>query len=432
MHRNRLPFLFVTVFSFILISMQGGALDDASQSIQELKNARQDESPVALKRILAQSLGNSVEKKLSQAFLDSRISSDLNALQTLESWLQNHPAAPPEDRLFAYKQLGSRYMAFTLYAKATDAYEKAAALTEGNPDSDLEDALDLAKIATTVPPIRKRGATGAELNLERDLARLNRIHVDISGTISPMIIDTGAEISVAARSVAEKSNMQFLDGDVTVGTTTDNVVGQLAVSNTVDIGGMVFQNVLFLVLPDDLLTFADGQYFVDGIIGLPIFITAQRMGWTKKATKLLLGDKVHLSDDKRTPIYWHDGGMALELKYNEVAFPAFFDSGASSSSGTVLLKSLLSVRDKSSLLTNTEIRTGVGGAVETKTHRLPEITLALAGENVVLTNIRVASEKLNEPDGDIAIIGSDILARTQSFFIDFKAMTYELELAPSE
>lgn len=405
-----------------------GATERGSLTLQ---SARMDENPIALKRLLNLPADDRVEHALSAAFLKSRSLPVALAASSLEQWIAAHPGAASDAKAFAYGQLGDRYMAVTQYKKAAAAFRQTQVLLADQSDSDLNDQAVLAELAANVPPIERDGAASANVALERDLANLRRAPVDVAGVVSPMIVDTGAEISVVAQSVAEKSQMTFLGGEVTVGTTTDNVSGRLAVSSDVNVGGMIFENVLFLVLPDEQLTFADGQYFVDGIIGLPLFTAAGRMAWQDGATRLLLGDAVSLENGTPTPLFWHDGGMALEITYQQAAFPAFFDSGASRSSGSPLFKSLLSRQAQNTLLAQDDTRTGVGGTQDTRNYILPAVMLGIGGELLPLKDFKIAGEQLDYPGGDIGIIGSDILARTRSFSVDFARMTYQVDPAES-
>ncbi len=425
------PFVAAALLAFA--SMVPANADDSAteRGSLTLQSARMNENPITLKRLLNHPAHDRVEHALSAAFLKSRSLPVAAAPLSLEQWIEAHPDAAPEAKAFAYGQLGDRYMAVTQYKKAAMALRQAQAFSMGPADSDLNDQAVLAELAASVPPIERGGTAGASVALEQDLAKLRRAPVQIAGVSNPMIVDTGAEISVVAQSVAEKSRMRFLDGEVTVGTTTDNVSGRLAVSNDVNIGGMTFENVLFLVLPDEQLTFADGQYFVDGIIGLPLFTAARRMAWQDGATRLLLGDAAMMESGTSVPLYWHDGGLGLEVTYQQAAFPAFFDSGASRSSGSPLFKSLLSQQDQNTLLAQDDTRTGVGGTKNTRNYILPSAVLGIGGELIPLKDFKIAGEQLDYPGGDIGIIGSDILARARSFSVDFARMTYQMDLAES-
>ena len=404
------------------------AFDENDTATQALKTARMSENTVLLKQLLEQPQTNNAEAELSSVFLTSRSTKVSRSAESLQRWIDRNPTAPANDRAFAFQQLGDRYMAMTQYRQAAKAFRKAQSFEVLTDDPDLNDQAILAEIAATVPPITRDGVAGASVPLERDLARLRRAPINITGITSPMIIDTGAEISVVAQSVAEKSSMEFLDGEVTVGTTTDNVSGRLAVSNDVNIGGMVFRNVLFLVLPDDQLTFAEGQYFVDGIIGLPLFAKAGRMEWRDAATQLLLGAAVADNDGPRVPVFWHEGGVALKVGYEQTALPAFFDSGASRSSGSPAFKELLPAQVESTLIAEDGTITGVGGTHTVKNYILPQGALVIGGTIIPITDFKIAGEQREYPAGDIGIIGMDIVARTRSFSVDFDTMAYQLEL----
>jgi len=413
---------------FTALPSQGVNAEDTTNIAQELRLARLNENPIKLRQLIDQPGNDSIEFDLSKAFLESISASDMASLGGLQNWIQNYPGAPTDMKVFAYERLGYRYMLYNHYAKAAEAFQSAFDLRQDELGSDLHSSLVFAKIAAGVPPVRMSdtGAQGARLPIQTDFARQKRIPVSMSGHISPMIVDTGAEVSVVAQSVAEKSGLQFLKGDVTVGTVTDDVVGQLAVASSMNVGGIIFENVLFLVLPDEMLTFAGGQYFVDGIVGLPVFAKAGQIQWKDNTSQFLLGDTVDLDRGSSAPMFWHDAGMGLEVTYQGSPYPVFFDSGASRSSGTLLFKGILGEKEANDLVTVEGVRTGVGGAKKTTSYKLPEVPFGFVNHVVTLKNVTVAAEKLDEAGGDIAVIGSDVPVAVQSFAIDFKSMKYRV------
>ncbi|WP_262693513.1 retropepsin-like domain-containing protein [Kordiimonas aquimaris] len=417
----------------ILLGLWGGEIAYAKEpkiTDADLKAARLDENPVTLKKLLESADDYSAEHLLSQAFFNSRTQSGENRVFKLEQWIEDHPTAPLSMRIFAHQQLGQSYFAQTKYAKAALALQTSIDLAPTEATQEMRDATELAKIAASTPPIQRVGEIGTVVTIRTDIANQKRTNIEIAGNDIPMIVDTGAEISVIAESQALKAEMKFLDGSVSVGTVTEDVSGKLALASTINIGTMRFKNVLFLVLPDKQLTFADGAYFVDGIIGLPVFTAAGRIGWRNSAQELLLGTQVTLQEEQTGNTLWHKGGMAIQVAYNDKAFPAFLDSGASKSSLTMLFMEHLNSSEHANLESFDRTITGVGGAIQSQATRLPQLTLKVANKPVTFKDIVIANEKLDEAAADIAILGSDMLMATQSFTIDFGSMTYQVTLEP--
>lgn len=393
-----------------------------------LQAARLNENPIELKSLLNSSRDCSVEHELSQAFLHSRTLSGIARVEGLENWIKNHPKAPQDMRIFAHQQLGQSYFAQTQYEKAANALQASIDLDPAIATKEMKDAAALSKIAISTPPIRRVGDGGATVVVHTDIANQKRAEISIADSRIPMIVDTGAEISVIAESGAIKAGMQFLDGSVSVGTVTEDVSGKLALAKVIQIGEMHFENVLFLVLPDEQLTFADGAYFVDGIIGLPVFNAAGRIGWNNHAQELLLGTHVTLNTGQVADALWHTSGMGMRITYNDVAFPAFLDSGASRSSLTVNFLEHIQNSERENLLSFNRTITGVGGAVESSAVKMPSLTLGIGNKPFLFNDIVIATEKRDEAGGDIATLGSDMLTRAQSFKIDFAEMKYEVVL----
>src|SRR5690606_37498585 len=62
-------------------------------------------------------------------------------------------------------------------------------------------------------------------------------------------------------------------------TTSDAAEARLGIAETLMLGGMRFSDVVFLVMPDEALTFADGAYRIEGILGFPVLARLQRLAF---------------------------------------------------------------------------------------------------------------------------------------------------------
>src|SRR3990172_5139590 len=120
-----------------------------------------------------------------------------------------------------------------------------------------------------------------ELEIKKDLAGLNNIKLKVNDVESEFIFDTGANFCTITESLAKKMKLKLLEGKLKVGTATDiKVDAGLAYAESMEIGNLKYQYVLFLVLPDEALTFAGGFYKIDGIIGFPVIKEMQEINLT--------------------------------------------------------------------------------------------------------------------------------------------------------
>ena len=83
-------------------------------------------------------------------------------------------------------------------------------------------------------------------------------------------IDTGANLSVLARSEAERLGLSIRPVGLQVGTSTGlSVEADVAVADRARLGTADYRHVVFLVFPDRLLSFPDGTR-IPGLVGFPM------------------------------------------------------------------------------------------------------------------------------------------------------------------
>ncbi len=117
------------------------------------------------------------------------------------------------------------------------------------------------------PPqtVEIRSASRLKLELRRRL-----VAVTLGGSRVELGIDTGANFSVLMRSVAQAAGLSIRSVGLQVTTSTGRIVpADVAVADQVTLGRAELRNVVFLVFPDELLSFAGGAR-LPGLIGLPV------------------------------------------------------------------------------------------------------------------------------------------------------------------
>ncbi|MDG2044028.1 MAG: retropepsin-like aspartic protease [Maricaulis sp.] len=367
----------------------------------------------------------SVEMELSRHVAAVLAGAGQNGLLALENWLQLTAALNDEQLAFGFNLLAARAHLETRYSDSAYFAELALSHADEEDRADITDALQLARVARNIPASTSTGESGTRVEARLDLAQLLRTTVGLGDDIAlDMIIDTGAEISVIANRVAITAGLEFLDGNIRVGTPTDYVTGQLAVADEITIGEMTVSNVVFLVLPDAMLSLADGAYTIEGIIGLQVFRTLGRMGWERQGESLLLGDAVDRLAIRDTPIFWHDEGVGLIVETNAIAGPALFDSGASRTLFRHGLVDALTEPQTRQLMERADSVTALGGTEDIVVQTLGELTMRIGGANLSYENIAINAEDEDIPAADFASVGNDAVRQSESFSIDFGRMRY--------
>jgi hypothetical protein len=117
--------------------------------------------------------------------------------------------------------------------------------------------------------------------LTRDAASLTVANVSVLGTPQAAILDTGANSSLVVQSRALALGLRILPGEVTVASpVAEQTPAQLAVADRLEIGSAEFHDVVFLVLPDEALTFAEGRYKIEVIVGFPVLSQLGRVAFS--------------------------------------------------------------------------------------------------------------------------------------------------------
>lgn len=99
------------------------------------------------------------------------------------------------------------------------------------------------------------------------------IPVKTKGVLNDFVFDTGANLSTISESQAETMGMEIVASTIELGSSTQiKMDSKLAVADSLYVGSILFENVVFLVLPDEQLSFPEIEYQINGIIGFPVIL----------------------------------------------------------------------------------------------------------------------------------------------------------------
>lgn len=316
-----------------------------------------------------------------------------------------------------------------LYKEALNVTEQLLTehkpLIENKEIEDLENSALIWKAASNVAPqtISKTGDT--KLNIKQDLAGLPNIKVKINNQEEEFIFDTGANFSTVSNSIAKKLGMNFLNGKVEVGTSTGSKVNsELAYGDTVRIGNMIFTNVLFLVLPDEDLSFGNGAYVIKGIIGFPVIEDMKQITLSEK--------EIFIPAETDKSVYNNlsmDGLIPMiETILNSDTLIFSFDTGAK---GTMLYFKYYE-DNKTDIESNykpEDIKfSGAGGEVIMKGFNLNGMKFEIASGKAELDNISLISEHFTDHDEFVyGNLGNDFIKKFSKMTINFENMYVDFE-----
>ena len=260
----------------------------------------------------------------------------------------------------------------------------------------------------------------SNIPFSRDLAGLINIPVMCNGHTEDFIFDTGANFSVVSSSYAKKLKMIMIGGGVEVGSVTGKKISsKLAYAELIEIGNMKLRNVLFLVMPDESLSFAGGLYVINGIIGLPVI---------KAMNELHIRKNEIFIPQNTTPSALNnlliDGFVTIIEVVNKNDSLAFtFDTGAKT---TMLFSSFYhlnkSVIDKKYEPEEIEF-SGAGGTLKVKGFVLNDLIFKIGNSRVKLDDIKLVPERIKDHDKSyFGNLGQDYMSEFSEMILNFKDM----------
>ncbi|HJQ31244.1 MAG TPA: retropepsin-like aspartic protease [Pyrinomonadaceae bacterium] len=323
----------------------------------------------------------------------------------------------------AYTLLADDFVKMFEYGKAADAYratlERFRQRLKPDEVEDYENSVALYGALRSVPRQRVSVGESAQLNGPSPEAGW-KAPVEANGQRIVLGLDTGANVSLLAKSVAEKLGVKMLDQSIALGSITSiRIQPKLGFLPAMKLGGATVHNAVFMVLDDKVLTFPDG-FFLKGVIGFPVIEGLRRVSFDGDGTVRVSRE----SPGEGRPNMCLDGKNILfqgEYENRELTF--MLDTGAERS---VLYVPFLhdfedEVKDRFSL--RAERFTGVGGTEEVPAYIVKDFAVKFSGREERLPEVRLMTRALND-NGKFYYgnVGGDLLKRFRRVTLDFVSM----------
>jgi len=262
----------------------------------------------------------------------------------------------------------------------------------------------------------------SKINMKRDLAGLYNIPVTYNSETHDFVFDTGANFSTITETYAKKLNLIFSDGKIKVDAITGKKIdAKIAYAKSFFIGNMEIKNTVFLVLPDEDLSFAGGMYKISGIIGLPVIAEMGELIISKEG-ELTIPLKASESEinnfllDGFTPI------VEVDYKNNPMCFT--FDTGAK----MTLLYSPFFEEYKAEITSQYTIEDigfgGAGGDVKVPGYYLKDVELKVSDDIMLISKVSLLCVPVKDNEELMyGNLGQDFISRFDYMTINFKSMS---------
>jgi hypothetical protein len=286
---------------------------------------------------------------------------------------------------------------------------------------DYENSLKIWTALENAPEQKVDIKKVTNIKMEKDVAGLNTLKMFANNDSLNFIFDTGANLSTTSLSVATQLNMKIIPVDIKVGTITgDKVLAKLAVCSKLTMGNIDLFNVVFLVLPDEALSFPQINYQIYGILGFPVIEALKEIRITQNGDFIVPLVESASSESSNMSMK----GLTPLIYINEKHFT--FDTGADQT----LLYQRFYKENQKEIDKNYQPEKisfgGAGGKKEFDGYKI-NYTLSIEGEQVKLQDISLLKEKIKESETVYGNIGQDLVQKFDTMIINFDKMFIRFE-----
>ena len=286
---------------------------------------------------------------------------------------------------------------------------------------DYENSLKIWSALENVKPQTVEIAGRTEIQLVKDKAGLNNLKVSGKKKSFHFIFDTGANLSLTTMDIAKQLKMKVIPVEIDVMTITGtSVVANLAVCEQLTIGNLSIYNAIFLVLPDNSLTFEEVDYQIYGIIGFPIMEALNEIQLTKDGRMIIPAIETTWNESSNMAM----NGLTPLISINNKHFS--FDTGAVKT----MLYSAYYLENKEEIEQNySSAKISFGGAngMAEFDGFLIDYTFDIGGKEVHLHNVDLLKDKIKENESCYGNIGQDLIQEFDTMIMNFNRMFIKFE-----
>lgn len=358
------------------------------------------------------------------AFIENAFGHPVQSLSDIDLLLSQYRANMADSLVTDLHELMiDNYVKTYQYQKAAAATEKLLAEYSQDLDSakvaDHQNSLKIWQALVDVSPQQIHIPEETTLPLTRDKMNLLNIPVQCAREKAEFIFDTGANISTLNESYAAKMKVRIMNTSFDVGASQGNTVkSNIGVADSFWIGSILVEHAVFLIVPDEQMSFPQVDYAINGIVGFPVIHQMKELRLRKDGTLIIPALPSH-SDLRNLAI---DGLFPIVRAYAGSDTLRFaLDSGAKRSG---LFKSYLDTHAAEIKQKYQPVQKSIGGGggiTETTVYQLENFSLRIGSKDAVLPIITVQTENLRDcaHDGDI---GQDVISQFDEMVLNFEDM----------
>jgi len=251
------------------------------------------------------------------------------------------------------------------------------------------------------------------------------IRVTSGGQSEDFIFDTGASFSGVSESAAQRMGIRVLESSTNIKNSTGSKFhSKVGIADSLWVGDVLFENVAFLVVSDDLLSFPEANYYVHGIIGFPVMyqmkeirirkdesITVAAYPTKRNLHNLFLDGLypiVQVETDNDTLLFKMDTGSNVTYFY-EKYYIAHQDE----------------IHEKA--VPSTPRIGGAGSIIDIEAYYMENVPFVIGGREMTIPGAIIYTEKNASHDSYDGVLGQDVLMHFNQLILNFEDMYLTFE-----
>ncbi|WBV58133.1 retropepsin-like aspartic protease [Chryseobacterium daecheongense] len=281
--------------------------------------------------------------------------------------------------------------------------------------SDLKNNLKIWTALEKEPrqKVTMKGSTN--MKMEKDVANLKNLKVQIGDDFMNFIFDTGANISTISESAAKRLKMRIIPAGIDVDAITGiSVKADLAVCEKFKLGNVIIENAVFLVFADTALSFPQIKYQINGILGFPVIEALREVQLTQDDYFIVPEAETKISSPSNMAI----DGLSPLIFIDEKHYS--FDTGADQT----MLYAPFYQENKKEIDEHYKVSKigmgGAGGKAEYDGFKINH-TFHILGKEIELRDIRLLKDKINK-ETVYGNIGQDVIRKFNKMTMNFDQM----------
>jgi predicted aspartyl protease len=338
--------------------------------------------------------------------LQDSIISDLLAVK-----IRNH------FRRFQYKETAETcQLLLTQYGNVLDSAKKA----------DYKDLQLMCEKISMVKPTRINKQKDVEIASNRHpVTDFLMVPVKCNGINESFMFDTGANMSVITNTCANKMGMTVYELSARVETSTSHAVSaKIAVADSLYIGDILFENVVFLVMPLPSIPAID--LYIRGIIGFPEMNQMAEIHISKDG-RMYIPQTSHEKQLKNMFLSGLEGlHPVIQLQSENDTLLLTFDTGANSTHLTKRYYDNHKEKIEEAGIPENSFVSGAGGSESVTQYVLKDFPYTIGAKNNVLPTIAVEMTVHNDDDFD-GNVGQDMIIPFDKMILNFQYMYIDFE-----